>query len=157
MAEQCHQKASAPMAERSKRGPKRRTVENSRSTAQGYIRHKALEPVSALEADERAEFDRLIVVLVQRGSISQVELRYVTEAARVGVMLSKVNRRPPIEIEEVRAVAMLTTQLRGLYRDMGLNTLPSRTKIHGSSQNGPASADRDPWGNREPFIKFAKE
>jgi hypothetical protein len=121
---------------RTKRGPKPRTALNSRSNAKGFIRHTELAPTAALTPAALEEFQRLIVVLESRGTLDRVDLGVITETARVKGLLDRAHATQPEDpdIESVRVVAMLSAQLRGFRRDMGLNLLPSRSVVHSTGR-----------------------
>jgi phage terminase small subunit len=112
----------------STRGPKVRTSQNSRKAPLGSIEHASLEPPCTLTDEARAEYDRLIEVLRSGGTLERVDLGCVANAARVKDLLDRAHKAvgAGIDAKKVKLMNLLTTQHRGLLRELGLTSQPSR-------------------------------
>jgi hypothetical protein len=108
------------------RGSKVRTAANSRRS--GVIRRSRLDPPSPLNDEARAEYDRLVKVLTVKGTLERVDLAVVAEAGRIKDLLDRAHAAVDIrDPGTIRAVNLLTTQRRGLLRELGLSLQPSRS------------------------------
>jgi hypothetical protein len=139
---------------RTKRGPKPQTAITAPATAKGFIRHESIEPTSPLNAVAMAEFRRLAKVLDERGVLDRIDLAYLTGAARTKAALDLAHEQAAekLDMQAVRAIAMLTTQHRGYLRDMGLPLPPSRSVVHANGRRG--SIVRFPDDSIESLIKI---
>src|SRR4051794_4450162 len=110
------------------RGPKTRTSLNSRKVPVGSIQHADLEPPCELTPAARVEYDRLIGVLVSGGTLERVDLLCVANAARVKALLDEMHRKvnESMDRKTIQTTNMLITQHRGLLRELGLTSQPSR-------------------------------
>lgn len=115
-----------------KRGPKLRSAQNSHDTRPGIVRHETLEPPSDLPPAARAEYNRLVGVLQAKGTLDRVDLGVIAEAARTKEWLDQSYQatagRVPTLVE-IAAVSKLTSQRRGLLRELGLTLQPSRSVV----------------------------
>jgi hypothetical protein len=123
------------------RGKKLRTAANSDKAHAKVLRHGTLEPPSDLTGAARVEYDRLVGVLAAKGTLDRVDLGVVAEAARAKDWLDrsyKVDGSP--SLQEIAAVSKLTSQRRGLLRELGLTLIPSRSVV----RTNPVPAEADP-------------
>src|SRR5262245_46287500 len=109
-----------------KRGPKLKTVENSARL--GLIRHDSLDRPCELTAEARSEYDRVLGVIRDKGTLDKVDLAVVAECARVKDLLDRAHKAVGKDLDwpAVKLVGFLTTQRRGLLRELGLTTQPCR-------------------------------
>jgi hypothetical protein len=120
-----------------KTGPKQRTAKNT-ARRQGGFSRAPVEPTAGLTTDGRREFDRLVKSLRDRGTLERNDLGVVTEAARVAAILNKVHARDDIDAD-IKTIGILTSQLRGLRRELGLTTMPSRSVVTALAKPGKAA------------------
>jgi P27 family predicted phage terminase small subunit len=125
-----------------KRGPKVKTAQNSLESVSGLIRHRELKVPKAFPRAAKAEFRRLIQALTQVGLLDKVDLGVITECARVTGLLHAAHKliaddgmyqvtsnglktkHPAMD-----AISILTSQRRGLLRELGLTISPRRAQI----------------------------
>lgn len=114
-----------------KRGPKPRTVANASRTHVGLVRHEATEAPSALTAEAEAEYQRLSGVLRDKGTLDRVDLAVVAECARIKALLDRAHDMVELDMDPaaMKMVGALTTQRRGLLRELGLTLHPSRSVV----------------------------
>jgi hypothetical protein len=114
----------------SRRGPKSRTAANSHPSRAGFVRG-AFEPTSPLNDAARLEFDRLADVLQGKGTFDRVDLSVVTEAARIADTLNRAFAMAPDvpDLASTKLIGLLLSQKRGLWRELGLTTTPSRSVV----------------------------
>jgi hypothetical protein len=133
----------------SARGPKPRTASNS--SRKGLIRRPGLEAPSRLSIEAQREYERLLAVLDGKGTLDRVDLAVICECARITAVLDAAHEaaggKP--DLASVKIIGLLTSQRRGLLRELGLTTMPSRTVVRAK---GGQSPDADPIG---PLIKLA--
>jgi phage terminase small subunit len=124
----------------SKSGPKPRTAAN---TANGFIRRDAVEPPSELSAEARSEFDRLAEVLRQKGTLERVDLAVLAECARVKALLDRAYQHVADDLDPraMKMIGALTSQRRGLLRELGLTLQPSRSVV---KTNASTAQESDP-------------
>ena len=113
------------------RGPKPRTVRNSPPRPSGTVPISEIEPTSALNPEALAEFRRLVAVLDNRGTLDRIDLAIVTECARIKDLLDQNHKLLSITMDPktVAIVTQLTSQRRGLLREMALTMTPSRSVV----------------------------
>lgn len=138
-----------------KRGPKPRTAKNASQRTAGRIVHAKLEPTSALSVDGLREFQRLVAVLDNRGSLDRVDLAVVTECARVNEQIDQLYATPNLnedgkEIpglskQSIQLITMLTSQRRGLLRELGLTIKPSNTMVKTVAKSSEPGSK---WGDK---------
>jgi phage terminase small subunit len=131
------------------RGPKPRTAENARLGHKELIRHETLESPCELTEAALAEYRRLVGVLQAKGTLDRVDLCVVAECARVFGLLNHahadIEGKPTWQ--QAKLVGLLTTQRRGLLRELGLTTQPCRSVVKAN----PVGSERDeknPWEGR---------
>jgi hypothetical protein len=129
----------------SNRGPKLHTIGNSAPHAGGFIR-TPMEPTSKLNAAGRAEFRRLVAALSSKGTIGRVDPGVVTECARIKAALDSIHEANDIRAD-LKAVTTLTSQRRGLLRELGLTLQPSRSVVKSVPGSGTGGAYGD-WQSR---------
>jgi len=128
-----------------KRGPKVRTSRNASDRRQGLIRRETTAPPSDLTDVAKAEYDRLIAVLEAKGTLDRLDLGIVAEAARIKALLDRAHADVLlIEPRAIQVVALLTSQRRGLLRELGLTLQPSRSVVRGNSGAPDGDAEEDP-------------
>jgi phage terminase small subunit len=134
------------------RGPKQKTSRNSHKTRPGIIRHETFEPPSPLTKEARTEYDRLLAVLGAKGTLDRVDLAVVAECSRINALLDRAHALAEklVERDAIKMIGLLTSQRRGLLRELGLTTQPSRNLV----KHSPAPTDKadDPIAAR---IKLA--
>jgi hypothetical protein len=110
------------------RGPKPKTAMNSSRSQKGFIRLAQIKPTSELSEVALAEFKRLIVVLDSTGALQRVDLAIPTESARIKAMLDDhyASCNGEYDSKVVSAIAQLVNVQKGLWRQMGICTQPSR-------------------------------
>lgn len=124
------------------RGPKPRNASSGRSQPQARESF-GVEPPCELSDGARAEFSRLVQVLDARGSLGRVDLAVVAEAARVKSLLDKAHEIVDVtDPATIKVVNLLTTQRRGLLRELGLTLQPSRSLVRTDAR--PSADDDDP-------------
>jgi hypothetical protein len=111
------------------RGPKTKTLLNSRKGPSGSIVHGCLDPPCDLTDDAKVEYERLLDVLRSAGTLERVDLLCVANAARVKALVDKAHKALDDDMDptRVKLLNLLTTQLRGLMRELALTLQPSRT------------------------------
>lgn len=118
------------------RGPKPQTAQNGPRRITRRIQHDKLEPTSALGPEATAEFFRLCDVLGNRGSLDRVDLGTVTECARIKVRLDKA-----YVDDDTKIIPLLSSQRRGLLRELGLTIKPSTTAVHAIAKSPETPSD----------------
>jgi phage terminase small subunit len=106
------------------RGPKPKTARNGGSRRSGRIHHETIEPTSTLGDIAKVEFWRLVEILSNRGSLDRVDLATVTECARIKERLDKAYLD-----DDTKIIPLMTSQRRGLLRELGLTIKPSTTLV----------------------------
>lgn len=126
----------------SRRGQKLRSAENSHPSRPGIVRHETLASPSELSPVAQAEYDRLIGVLTTKGTIDRVDLSTIAECARIKAALDALYKTDPDLAGRwsIARAGTLTTQRRGLLRELGLTLLPSRSMV----RTNPVPAEEDP-------------
>jgi hypothetical protein len=125
----------------SARGRKLRTADNTADGHPGFIRRDDEGPTSDLEGLALEEYERLRDVLHSKGTLDRVDLAVLTEAARVKVMLDEAYKVATTDLDRgARLIQVLTTQRRGLLREMGLTLQPSRSVV----RTNAVSPEEDP-------------
>jgi phage terminase small subunit len=124
------------------RGPKLRTAANAGRSKKGLIRRDSFEPPSELNEVAKAEYWRLVEVLRCKGTLDRVDLGAIVEAARVKDVLDRAYAiaAKGLDMYAVRFVALLTTQRRGLIKELGLTLQPSRSVV----KTNAVPAEEDP-------------
>ena len=128
------------------RGPKLKSAENSRPDLPGIVRHETLEAPSPLSPAAQAEYERLLGTLRSKGTLDRVDLAIVAECARMKGALDRLYELDP-DLAERGAVAkagILTSQRRGLLRELGLTLQPSRNVV----KTNPVPDEEDPLASR---------
>ncbi len=128
------------------RGPKSKTARNSRYDAPGRIQHESVVPTSALTDSGKEEFWRLVGVLDSRGSLDRVDLSVLTECARIKDQIDRLYvsadaesaAEVPLALsgKTIQLITMLTSQRRGLLRELGLTIKPSNTVVKTIAKDG---------------------
>jgi phage terminase small subunit len=134
----------------STRGPKPKTAVNASRKPPRALPLTKLNPPSELNAEALAEFRRLIAILDNRGTLERVDLAVVAECARIKDLLDRahgfVDRS--IDPKMIAVVTQLTSQRRGLLREMGLSIMPSRSVVK--------TTMKSPEATTEPVAKLIK-
>jgi phage terminase small subunit len=127
------------------RGPKPKTAKNKPSKPTGPSLAGPPVPTCTLTPIAQTEFERLVLMLDNRNTLERVDVAVITEAARVFARLCKA-----YDDDDTKVINQLTTQRRGLLRELGLTLQPSRTlvKTVAKDPNAPTEATK-------PFIKLA--
>lgn len=125
------------------RGRKPRTARNSPDRHPGLIRHGSLEPPSALDKVAKVEYGRLVDVLDEKGTLDRIDLAVVAEAARVKALLDRAHAMVEKALDPwaVKMINVLTTQRRGLLRELGLTLQPSRSVVRTNPSQSEAAED----------------
>jgi hypothetical protein len=112
-----------------KRGPKLRTAANAAPGRKGPIRHGARAAPSVLSRAARAEYDRLLRVLDEKGTLDRVDLSCVAECARIKALLDLAydGTAEGIDWGKAKLIGLLSGQHRGRLRELGLTLQPSRS------------------------------
>jgi phage terminase small subunit len=131
-----------------KRGNKVRTSQNSRIAPPGSITHATLEPPSDLPAAASAEYDRLLGVLTSNGMLERVDLNCVANAARVKALLDRAHKdvEDNMDPKKVQIVALLTSQHRGLLRELSLTSQPSKSVFRATPATNAEVEDK--WAGK---------
>lgn len=130
-----------------KRGPKVRTVAGG---TPGRRAARELEPCSDLGPEARAEFARLVEALELIGALDRVDPGVITEVARVKALLDKAHHVADVsDAATIKVVNVLTSQRRGLLRELGLTLQPSRSVVR---TNVKSASD----GEDDPVRRFIK-
>lgn len=113
------------------RGRKLKTVENSPRGTADLIHRDSIESPSDLSEAAQIEYRRLCDVLDSRGTFTRIDLAVVAECARIKAELDRAYKLNSIMFDPkiVNVIGTLTSQRRGLLREMGLSILPSRSVI----------------------------
>ena len=127
----------------SNRGPKPQTSSNKAQSPPRAIPIDQIVPTADLHKDALVEFRRLITVLDARGSLDRIDLSLPTECARITDTLNCAHRLNAVVFDSkmVSTIAQLTSQRRGLLREMGLSIQPSRTHVHTTAKSSETPAD----------------
>ncbi|MGP0065929.1 MAG: hypothetical protein ACLQGP_20310 [Isosphaeraceae bacterium] len=133
------------------RGPKNRTAQNVHRSHAGIIRHKTLDPPCKLSKAAQEEYDRLLGVLQAKGTLDRIDLAVIAECARIKGILDRYH--DAIDGSEgvpdsklVASLGTLTSQRRGLLRELGLSVQPSRSVVR--TNPVPADIEHDPVAAR---------
>ncbi len=100
-----------------------------------------------LSKPARVEYKRLLGVLQTFGSLEVIDLMCVANAARTKALLDAAYKDLGGELDrlKINTVNKLTTQHRGLMRELGLTTSPNRAsfrpKATGTVRDGENSWD----------------
>jgi hypothetical protein len=132
------------------RGPRPKTVKNSRGGAVGSIPHEDLEPPCRLTKAAETEYWELVAVLKSAGTLERVALHCVANAAVAKVLVERAVRglgRGGLDPASVAIYDRLLRQYRGTLRELGLTSQPSRTVFRANSSAGDQQSDND-WANR---------
>src|SRR4051794_12619418 len=132
------------------RGPKPKTAQNSRkSRATQIIRRASTDAPSDLTEGAKREYDRLAEVLESMGTLDRVDLAVLAEAGRIKDLLDKAHGQigKTLDSKSVNLVVNLTAQRRGLLRELGLTSMPSRSAVKVKPQ-GSERDDKSPWEGR---------
>jgi hypothetical protein len=131
---------------RPKRGPKIRTADNAREGHPGLIRRDSLDSPSDLSTGAQAEYQRLLDVLRAKGTLERVDIGVIAEAARIKALLDTAHGMIDVLMDPkiMKMVGALTTQRRGLLRELGLTLQPSRSVVRGN----PAGSERDSMASK---------
>jgi hypothetical protein len=122
------------------RGPKPKTARKSRPRA-GRIDHSSFDPPYPLAGVVLDEYWRLVDVLDNRGSLDRVDLAVVAECARISGLLARLYGdlgQGSLDSADLKAIACLTAQRRGLLRELGLTIKPSTTLVKTVAKNSNA-------------------
>jgi phage terminase small subunit len=92
-----------------------------------------------------AEFQRLVARLDNRGMLERCDPGHITEAARVFEALCNAYTE-----KNQKTINQMTTQLRGLRRELGLTLHPSRSHVTTVAKNSDETTEA------KPFIKIAR-
>jgi phage terminase small subunit len=113
------------------RGPKIRTAGNASAAHPGVIRHETLAPPCPLSKAAQAEYDRLISLLRSKGSLDRIEIGIVAKCARFSATLDALYASDPdlVDRGSVSRAGILSSQIRGLLREIGLTVQPSRSLV----------------------------
>ena len=104
------------------RGKKPKTASNSAPPI--GIKFEGVLPTSILNKEASKEFSRLCTVLFLRGTLERVDIAVLTECARITARLDQAYK-----LDELKVINQLTTQRRGLLRELGLTLQPSRSVV----------------------------
>lgn len=122
------------------RGPKTRTAANS---TRGFIRHASFAPPSELTDAAKAEYNRLIEVLMEKGVLDRLDLGLVAECARIKDVLDQaykaVTGAP--DRDTIKMIGLLTSQRRGMLRELSLTLQPSRANYKANAIAPEREAD----------------
>jgi phage terminase small subunit len=134
----------------SDRGKKLKSSKNSPRGTSGIIHRESIEPPSELTPGARAEYDRLCDVLDSRGTLDRIDLAVVAECARIKDLLDQVQKLCGLGIDPkmISTACQLTSQRRGLLREMGLSIQPSRSVVK--------TAGKTPKETAEPIARLLK-
>ncbi len=129
------------------RGSKIRTPENRRNPRQIAIGEGVTDSPVTLTPAAQAEYERLLQVMQEFGSLEVVDLIVVANAARTKDLLDKAYEALDGGIDrlKLRSVNLLTTQHRGLMRELGLTTSPNRSVFRPKPQ---PESKTDEWSER---------
>jgi hypothetical protein len=128
------------------RGPKLRSAKNAGRGRSGLIRRESLSPPSDLTEAAQAEYGRLCDVLESRGTLDRVDLAVLAEAARIKALLDRAHAVVDVsDGHSIKVVNLLTTQRRGLLRELGLTLMPSRSLVRTNASNSEKK-EADPLG-----------
>ncbi len=117
------------------RGPKPKTSKNAPAVVAKVTGDITWEPVVPLEGSSLDEFWRLLHQLDRRGTLDRVDMAVITECARVTGRLNQAYK-----LDETKIINQLTTQRRGLLRELGLTLQPSRSVVKTIAKD-PSQAD----------------
>lgn len=113
------------------RGRKPRTGANSNSDTAKKVRHEAFDSPCPLTETAQAEYARLVGVLAAKGTLDRVDLSVIAECSRIKGLLDGAHRLAEANPgrDEIKTVGLLTSQRRGLLRELGLTVQPSRSLV----------------------------
>ena len=94
------------------RGPKPKTLKNSRSKPTLGRAIDYPEPASVIGPEAHLEFYRLCAVLDQRGQLDRVDVSVITECARITILLNRCHALQDVMIDpkNIILVTQLTSQ-----------------------------------------------
>jgi hypothetical protein len=116
----------------SKRGRQLKTSRNSAKGTKGFVHHETLDSPRDLNAAAQVEYQRLLKLFQSRGTIDRFDLSQVAQLARVSEKLDRLNEQSQsgeLDYQLEKMQHMLTSQYRGLLRDMGVTLMPSRSVV----------------------------
>ncbi len=125
------------------RGPKPKTAKKAAQKPPRTISLDQLTPPSDLDAEANSEFVRLVRVLDNRGTLDRIDLAVLAECARIKGLLDRVHcslGRSSPDLSTLKMIGLLTTQRRGLLRELGLTLQPSRSVVKTTAKQ-PEDAD----------------
>ena len=120
------------------RGPKLQKAINAPPGARQRIQHETLDPTSDLTENARVEYDRLLTIMDNRGTLDRVDLAVVAECARIKDLLDRVCKAAETGVPErdiVKTIGLLMSQRRGLLRELGLTIKPSTTLVRSDAKS----------------------
>ncbi len=120
------------------RGPKPKTIHNS-APGSAPLDRSPLEPTTNLSIEARREFDRLVASISSRGLIGRVDAGHVTMAAILAAELNAILAENDTAAN-IKTIAQLSSQIRGLRRELGLTTQPSKSLVRPGAFAEPADA-----------------
>lgn len=127
-----------------RRGPKPRNAANSQGHASAEP-PAHVEPPCDLSGGALAEFRRLAGVLDSRGTLERVDLAVVAEASRIKALLDKAHGVADVtDPATIKVLNVLTTQRRGLLRELGLTLQPSRSVLRTDARTKSDGDEDDP-------------
>ncbi len=109
------------------RGPKLRTAANT-APGQSKLDRAGFEPTFKLDLAGRREFRRLVAAITARGLVGRVDVGHLTLCAHLSAELERI-LRDPVGPETIKLVTTLTSQIRGLKREMAITLQPSRNAV----------------------------
>jgi hypothetical protein len=125
------------------RGQKLRSADNGAELTVDAINHEKLDSPIKLSKEAKVEYERLCKVLIARATIGRVDLSVIAECARIKDLLNRAHKMCDLSLDakNVSMVRQFTAQLRGLLRELGLTTTPSRNVVRTIAKSGaPAEA-----------------
>lgn len=123
------------------RGPKIKTAQNS--TGGELIRHRRLDSPSQLTEAAKGEYDRLLSILSDKGTLDRLDLALVANCARFKVLVDRASAELDYYVDDKGADKLnkLTAQWRGLMRELGLTTAPNRSVVRTNPINSTSKPD----------------
>lgn len=112
-----------------RRGPKKKTALNSPATIP--IDTGGLEPTVELCPIGRAEFARLVSALRAKNLLERADVGHISQTARIKARLDKAH-----EEDDLKAIGVLSSQLRGCMREIALTLQPSKNAARPSAAGG---------------------
>jgi hypothetical protein len=112
-----------------RRGPKVKTPRNSPPVIP--IDCAGLQPTVSLCPVGRAEFARLVSALRAKGLLEKADLGCISQAARLKARLDKAH-----DADDLKAIGILSSQLRGTMREIALTLQPSKNSAKPAAAGG---------------------